>query len=144
MKGRMMACVAAALVLGGALPAAAQDARGGGPATAAVERLAERSLVREVLGHGAALGLTRDQVRVLQALDRELSARADSAVAALRAADARAEAGAEEGPGPGQRIREAHAAVARARDDAAERAWAILTPEQRQRLAAQRSASRQR
>lgn len=140
MKMRMTACLAAALLAGAAVPAAAQDARGEGSATAALERLAERSPVREILGHGAALGLTRDQARALEAMDRELAARADSAMAALRAA----EAGAVDGPGPGRRMREAQTALARAQDDAAERAWAILTPEQRLRLAAQRSTPRQR
>jgi hypothetical protein len=136
MKIRMMACLAAGLMLGAAVPAAAQDARGGGSATRSMERLAERSPVRQILGEAAALGLTREQVRALEAVDRELSARADSAVGALRAAEARAAAGADGGSrtGPGQRMRESRAAVLRAQGEAAQQAWAILTPEQRERF----------
>lgn len=132
MKMRMMTCLTAALLLGAALPAAAQDARGGGSATRSVERLAERSPVREILRHAAPLELTREQMQALQAMDRELSTRADAAVAALRAAEAGADRDAE--MGPGRRLRESRAVLLRAQGEAAERAWAILTPEQRERF----------
>ncbi|HEX8362249.1 MAG TPA: hypothetical protein VF613_19180 [Longimicrobium sp.] len=122
MKIRTTMCLAAALLLGATLPAAAQD---GGSATAAVQRLAEQSPVREILRGAAALGLTRDQVRALESIDRELSARGDSALAALRAAGE---------AGPGRRLREARGTLLRARADAADRAIAILTPGQRARL----------
>lgn len=131
MKMRMMTMVAAAL-LGAAVPVAAQQ--GGGSATEAVERLAERSPVRELLRDAGALGLSREQVRALEEMDRALSASADSAVAALRVAES------GEQLAPGMRMREARSAILRAQGDAAERAWAILTPEQRQRLARSRPA----
>lgn len=126
MKIRMMACVAAALL--GAAPVAAQQ--GGGSATSAIERLAERSPVRDLLRDAGALGLTRDQTRALEAIERERAARADSAVAALRAA----EAGGVGEAGPGRRIGAASAALRRAEAEARQRAWAILTPEQRARF----------
>jgi hypothetical protein len=135
MKMRMMTCLAAALLLGAAVPAAAQDARGGGSATRSMERLAERSPVREILRHAAPLGLTGEQVQALQAMDRDLSARAEAAVAALRAAEAGAGADREGETGPGQRLRASHAVLLRAQGEAAERARAILTPEQRERFA---------
>ncbi len=124
MKIRTMA-LAAALLLAAA-PAAAQDERAGS-ATASVERLATQSPVREILRGAAALGLTRDQVRALEAIDRQLTASADSALASLRAADA-ADAR------PGRRVREARGTLLRARADAEERALALLTPAQRARL----------
>jgi hypothetical protein len=133
MKMRTISCLAAALLLGAAVPAAAQDARGGGSATRSVERLAERSPVREILRHAVPLGLTGEQVQALQAMDRDLSARAEAAVAALRAAEAGADREGE--TGPGQRLRASHAVLLRAQGEAAERARAILTPEQRERFA---------
>ena len=110
-------------------------------AARSLEHLSERSPVREILRDAAALALSREQLRALEAIDRELSARGDSALAALRAADARG--GSE--PGPGRRIRQTQNVLLRAGGDAEERALAILTPDQLarlQRLAAERSARR--
>jgi hypothetical protein len=144
MKMRIAVCLAVALCA--AVSAAAQQgAAGSGSATRSVEVLAERSPVRDILRESAALALTRDQVRALEGMDGELSARSESALAALRSAEAGDGAGDQ--PGPGRRLLEARGAIVQAQREAGERAWALLTPEQRQRyqrIVAERRSPRTR
>lgn len=136
--------LAAAALVPAALPA--QRAAPADPMAERVERSAGESPVRPLLARREALGLSREQVRALEGIERELAAKNEGAAARFRKErEARRQAaprgggpraGRERG-GPGRQVQEAFQEVFRNRREAQSRAWAILTPEQRERFRAE-------
>ena len=129
MKTVWVSLFAAGLLFFAAVPAPAQAPAS--PLGQMVQRRAERSAIDRLLRHEAELQLSREQTASLRAIEKEVKGTNRAVAKAYK------EKGRPQGPGPrrdGQELREAMRQIQENDRQAAERAWALLTPEQRQRV----------